>query len=155
MKPLRHNSTFRQPSLEEVREKQAEKRNRARKPPQKPVKPNSRFSTLKRATGRKNRRNRGLRAKPDPQMAAWGRLVLKRDRNRCQWPAGCKTGDERIDPHHMAKRSQRPDKKYDPSNGIALCRTHHQWTDDHHDEAVAMGLLNLETYELAQRNVRE
>ena len=146
-KPLPRGKGFKRLSLAEVREKQTLKS------------PQKRLGRIQLARAGSNepraalrRGKRRLRAKPDPKMAVWGRQVLGRAGNHCQWPAGCKTGDARIDPHHVAKRSQRPDLKYDPANGIALCRTHHDWTDSHHDEAVAMGLLNTESYELAQRS---
>lgn len=93
-----------------------------------------------------------LRRKRNPEARKWSREVLKRDNYRCQWPGGCTTGDARIDPHHKAKRSQRPDLRYSVDTGIALCRTHHQWIDTHHDQAVAMNLLDLESYELAAKN---
>ena len=92
-----------------------------------------------------------LRAKPDKKLAEWSRQVRERDGNVCQWPGGCQTGDLRIDSHHIAKRSQRPDLRLELSNGISLCRTHHDWTDDNHDAAVAMGLLNTESRELANK----
>lgn len=111
-----------------------------------------------------------LRVKSDKRLAAWSKKVRERDGNVCQWPgvsvlkapygmspqfaaSPCATGDTRIDPHHLAKRSQRRDLKYELSNGLLLCRTHHDWTDDNHDAAVAMGLLNTESRELAQKNL--
>jgi len=45
----------------------------------------------------------------------------------------------------------RPDLKYDTSNMIALCRTHHQWLPLNRAEAISMGLLSDETYEAAQK----
>jgi hypothetical protein len=119
------------------------------------------------------RKGRTLNAKVDPKGIAWAEAVKERDGNKCQWPgfsyemvlsfpvgftietrlaiSPCATGDTRIDAHHKAKRSQRPDLKYDVDNGISLCRTHHDWTDYHHDEAVKLGLLSTETYELAHK----
>ncbi len=97
------------------------------------------------------KRGKQFETRPDRKLAAWGRQVKKRDGNCCQFPGGCITGDVRIDSHHIAKRSQRRDLKYEPSNGIALCRTHHNWTDGNHDEAVELGLLNIESYELARK----
>jgi len=102
-------------------------------------------STLKRS------RSSRLRAKRDPKLAAWSKKVRERDGNQCQWPGGCQTGDVRIDPHHLAKKSQRRDLKYVVENGRCLCRTHHDWTDNNHDAAVAMGLLNTESRELARK----
>lgn len=93
-----------------------------------------------------------LRPKPDPKMAAWSQAVRKRDGNQCQWPDGCQTGDTKIDPHHIAERSLRPDLRYKVNNGIALCRTHHDWLPLHRSEAIALGLLSEETYERAAKN---
>lgn len=102
-------------------------------------------------TGCSLKASRPLRAKRDPLMQAWAREVLTRDGNRCQWPAGCSTGDTQIDPHHIAERSLRPDLRYVVANGKALCRTHHDWLPLHRAEAIAMGLLSDETYEKAQK----
>lgn len=94
-----------------------------------------------------------LRQKADPELVAWGKAVKRRDGNKCQWKAfgPCATGDTRIDPHHIAPRGRRPDLKYVVANGIALCRTHHDWVGDHPIEAEAMGLLSSETYEKARK----
>lgn len=91
-----------------------------------------------------------LRAKSDRRLAKWSKEVKERDGNRCQWPGGCQTGDARIDAHHIAERSLRPDLKYSVRNGLALCRTHHDWLPSHRQLAIAMGLLSDETYEKAK-----
>lgn len=57
-----------------------------------------------------------------------------------------------LDPHHIAERSLRPDLKYDVSNGITLCRRHHDWLPLHRREAVSMGLISEETYEKAAKS---
>lgn len=89
--------------------------------------------------------------KRDPRLAAWSKAVRERDGNVCQWPGGCQTGDTRIDAHHIAKRSQRPDLRLNLSNGVALCRTHHELTDTDKATAVANGMLNLESRESARK----
>lgn len=101
----------------------------------------------------KARKRRRLQSKHDPQLAAWSKAVRERDGNRCQWPGGCRTGDTRLDPHHVYSRGRRPDKKYDVDAGITLCRTHHDWVGDHPIEAETMQLLSSETYELARKSV--
>jgi len=111
-------------------------------------------SKMKRGT-KQMKRSHMKPYRPNSKDAAWSKTVLERDGNRCQWPGGCQTGDPRIDPHHKAERSQRPDLKYDVSIGIALCRTHHDWIPLHRSEAVKMGLLLEETYEIAQKRKRE
>lgn len=118
------------------------------------------------------RGNKPLKAKPDRKLAAWGRQVKMRDGNQCQWPGisaelifrfgykafdvrlalrPCATGDTRIDPHHIAEKSLRPDLKYSIENGLALCRTHHDWIPLNRAAAIALGILSDETYEKAQR----
>lgn len=111
-------------------------------------------TTVKPSTGRERRQSglkrRQMKSKADPELLAWGRRIIARD-GRCQWPGGCNTGDTRLDPHHLAPRSRRPDLKYDPANGQTLCRTHHEWVGDHPIEAEQMGLINSETYEAARK----
>ena len=116
---------------------------------------NSTFSVKTNATRLRRRRalvakQKSLRAKPESAAEKrFKREVRERDNFTCQFP-GCGS-TENIDVHHIAKRSQRPDLKLVVSNGICLCRKHHTWTDFNHDEAVSMGLLSTESYELAQR----
>lgn len=93
-----------------------------------------------------------LKSRPEsPQMRRFKREVRERDNYTCQFPK-CGYYSKHIDVHHIAKRSQRPDLKFESSNAVCLCREHHRWTDTHHDEAVRMGLLSIESYELASRN---
>ena len=98
----------------------------------------------------KERRQRRLKAKPDPELRAWSKRIRERDKV-CQELGGCKTGDTRLDAHHIAPRGRRPDLRYTDSNGILLCRTRHQWIDTHQEEAIAIGLLSDESYELAMK----
>lgn len=92
-----------------------------------------------------------LRAKPEsPKLKKWRRECRERDNFTCQFP-GCGRYSKLIDVHHIAKRSQRPDLKFEVSNGVCLCREHHAWTDLNHDEAVSLGLLSTESYELANK----
>jgi 5-methylcytosine-specific restriction endonuclease McrA len=102
-------------------------------------------------TSRKAQRVYGLKSKGDsPAMTKVKAQARERYGYTCQYP-GCGYYDKHIDVHHICKRSQRPDLKLELSNLICLCRPHHGWTDLNHDEAVSMGLLNLDTYEKAQK----
>lgn len=80
----------------------------------------------------------------------WSREVRERDNYTCQFP-DCFKSYPSIDTHHIAPRSLRPDKKFLLENGVALCRPHHQHVHRNKDEAIGLGLLNLETYELARK----
>lgn len=117
-----------------------------------PVKPDA-----KRLRGRR-RLDVGLAPKKrigrrvDPRERKWRKEVLTRDEKRCQFP-GCQVVSPNNDAHHVAKRSQRPDIKWDVANGKTLCREHHSWIDSNHDEAVAIGLLDTTSYELARKEL--
>jgi hypothetical protein len=101
-------------------------------------------------TARMARNVFGLKPKREsPRETKFKREVRERDNYTCQFPK-CGHVDKHIDVHHKAKRSQRPDLRFEVSNGICLCRRHHGWTDFHHDEAVSMGLLDVTSYELAR-----
>lgn len=106
-------------------------------------------STIKRSTRPINKI--GRRGKRDsPKLVRWRREVRERDDYTCQYP-GCGHRSKRIDVHHVAKRTERPDLKFDVNNGVCLCRLHHDWTDFHLEEAIKLGLRNIETYELAHK----
>lgn len=100
------------------------------------------------------RPGKGIKARPDRKLVEWSRKVKKRDENQCQFRKAfdsCRTGDVRIDPHHIAPRGRRPDLIYDVRNGICLCRTHHDWCHDNPMDAEREGYLNFDSYELAQK----
>lgn len=82
---------------------------------------------------------------------ALARQCKERDGYKCQWPGGCQTGDARLDAHHIAERSLRPDLKFELTNLVTMCRTHHDWIPLHRQEATQMGLLSGETYEAAMK----
>lgn len=67
----------------------------------------------------------------------WRAKVYKRDRNRCQFP-GCKTGDKRINAHHIERYIDNPKLAEDVNNGITLCRTCHLHIQGREDEFVDM-----------------
>ena len=120
---------------------------------------NSRFkvkeSRLKRSAIKRSLRPTFKKKKREsPAETKFKRAVRIRDDYRCQFP-GCDVQSKRIDVHHIAKRSQRPDLKFEVSNGICLCREHHDWTDHNHDKAVSMNLLSTDSYELAKKRERE
>lgn len=116
--------------------------------------------TLQRSTkamkrGGKLRSRKPMKKKREPPaLTKVKRQVRDRDNYTCRFP-GCGKQYKSIDVHHIAKISHRPDLKFDPDNMICLCRKHHRWTDLNHDKAVEMGLLSIESYELAKKQERE
>lgn len=109
-----------------------------------------------RAGGKLKGGGRMKRSRHSLQESRWSKAVRERDNNTCQFPSCGKQGKS-LDTHHIAMRSLRPDLRFDVHNGITLCRPHHSWVSrvGNRDEAVAMGLLNLTTYELAKKQERE
>lgn len=70
------------------------------------------------------------------------RVVLDRDRESCQ-AYGLHDGTPcagRIEVHHIAARSARPDLIADSDNMICLCQSHHRWVGDHPNDAHEVGL---------------
>lgn len=62
----------------------------------------------------------------------WKQAVLRRDDYTCQVPhCGAQTN---LDAHHIESRRQRPDLRRVLSNGVTLCRGHHNYFHDRRDE---------------------
>lgn len=59
----------------------------------------------------------------DPQYKKWRQSVRQRDNSRCQWP-NCES-NYKIHAHHIMPWSAFPLLRYDISNGICLCKNHH------------------------------
>jgi 5-methylcytosine-specific restriction endonuclease McrA len=59
----------------------------------------------------------------DPLYKKWRQEIRKRDGSCCQWP-NC-TARKKLQVHHILPWSGYPGLRYDPNNGITLCKTHH------------------------------
>lgn len=136
----RHNSTFRV------------------KPDAKPMR---RTPMRPRTAPKPMKRSRIKRHRQTPEEKAWREDVLRRAGYRCEWHyengERCETkGEKNLDAHHRNKRSQRPDLKLDVTNGAALCRFHHSFTDSVYGriQALKQGILVVDTYEAAQKRKR-
>ncbi|MCM3066644.1 HNH endonuclease [Priestia flexa] len=57
----------------------------------------------------------------------WRKLVYIRDGYRCKMP-GCNSTSRQIAAHHIYPKKKYPDKQFDLSNGITLCRQCHEKT---------------------------
>lgn len=75
------------------------------------------------------------------------RIVRERDRTcRARWivPEVACRGEG--DVHELVQRSLWPAGYLEPANCILLCRAHHDWIDDHIDEAHDLDLLRRSTH---------
>lgn len=57
----------------------------------------------------------------------WRNLVYQRDGYRCKMP-GCKSNSRKIAAHHIYPKRNYPEKQFDLSNGITLCKKCHEKT---------------------------
>ena len=59
----------------------------------------------------------------DPLYKNFRKKVLARDKRTCQWQ-GCKS-KKKLNVHHIKTWAEYPGFRYEVSNGITLCRAHH------------------------------
>lgn len=64
----------------------------------------------------------------DPKYVAWRRYIRLRDGKKCQWPKCTEARSGKLHVHHIRGWTAYPHLRYDPNNGITLCRTHHSLT---------------------------
>jgi len=67
----------------------------------------------------------------DPAYTKWRKAVRQRDNGRCRFP-GC-TSSDRLQVHHIRRWADHPTIRYQVSNGITLCHTHHKLVTKHED----------------------
>ena len=60
----------------------------------------------------------------DPQYKQWRLLVYQRDNFKCQWP-GCNM-TKKLNAHHIQRWADNPGLRFNPLNGITLCKNHHK-----------------------------
>ncbi len=85
-------------------------------------------------TSRKTRRTQARRSTDFTPQA---KTAMKRRANgRCEWHEGCRERD--LDNAHREKRSV---SNGHASNGVRLCRRHHEYTHAHPREARDLGLI--------------
>jgi len=80
----------------------------------------------KRFSRRKYPKRKGNQPGRDYDNIAYAKFrkeVKKRDGGKCQWP-GCDTS-KRLEVHHIKTWSKYPSMRFDPSNGISLCKKCH------------------------------
>jgi len=62
----------------------------------------------------------------DPQYKEWRQKIYRRDKYSCRMPScGRKGFKNRIQAHHIKRWADFPELRFDPNNGITLCRRCH------------------------------
>ncbi|MBS4222407.1 HNH endonuclease [Lederbergia citrea] len=74
----------------------------------------------------------------------WRLRVYKRDRYRCKMP-GCGSQSRDIAAHHIYPKKKYPEKKYEISNGITLCRSCHEKTYGKEEQFIEMLVRIVQT----------
>lgn len=83
---------------------------------------------------RKNRRE----YKYDPQYSEFRSKVRERDNHKCQWPNCSECKPNKLHCHHIRGWAKFPHLRYDPNNGILLCKTHHSLTIRNEDNFITL-----------------
>jgi len=76
----------------------------------------------------------------DPKYKEWRKKVYSRDNNCCRWP-NCNQ-KKKLNAHHIKKWSEFPGLRFEVSNGITLCKYHHDLIKNM-EEIYAAVLLKL------------
>lgn len=81
----------------------------------------------------------------DPAYTEFRKEVLKRDCRCCQWPKCGAT--RRLHVHHIRTWSEHPNLRYIVSNGITLCKTHHDsiWGKEEQHERLFASIVGRTT----------
>lgn len=148
-------SGFKRLTPEQIRQKQAERRNLAFAAPAPLAEgrtPNGSKRVLKASHSLKGRKRARLKRQQGTihADAIWSWVIRERDDHRCQ---RCGKRDQANNhAHHVAPRSRRPDLKKVLSNGMTVCPPCHKWIHDNPIEAEAKGFLSFATYEKAKKD---
>ncbi|MEU5923724.1 HNH endonuclease [Streptomyces antimycoticus] len=67
----------------------------------------------------------------------WRAKVYKRDDYRCVDCGRASTRANRLEPHHIRRKSQRPDLMFDVANGVTLCSECHRAVTGQEDDHIA------------------
>lgn len=60
----------------------------------------------------------------DQRYKQWIKDIFQRDKHHCQWPH-CPSPHKKLNAHHIKKWSDYPGLRFHLSNGITLCKYHH------------------------------
>lgn len=71
-----------------------------------------------------NRFKKMTRRYYDRQYKQWIKSIFERDNHSCQWPH-CIQPHKKLNAHHIKKWSDYPGLRFHLSNGITLCKYHH------------------------------
>lgn len=76
----------------------------------------------------------------DPQYKAFRDAVRKRDKHKCQWPNCTEMKPSKLQVHHIRCWESNPYLRFNPDNGITLCKIHHKIVTGNEDNYLALFL---------------
>jgi len=94
----------------------------------------------------------GDRNYDDPAYKKWRKNVAHRDGFTCQWPKCGSTKQLRF--HHIKRWAEYPNLRFELTNGITLCRMHHDkiWGKEEDFERLFYTILAQQTKGKTKRN---
>jgi 5-methylcytosine-specific restriction endonuclease McrA len=82
-----------------------------------------------------------MREYDSPEYKKWRKDIYTRDNHKCQWP-GCNI-TKKLNAHHIKRWADNPGLRFNPLNGITLCKEHHKMVTglESYYEAVFMKIV--------------
>lgn len=74
----------------------------------------------------------------DPQYAKFRKTVRARDGHKCVWPQCTEHRYGELVVHHIRGWAKFPNLRYDPDNGVTLCKKHHALTIGNEENYLAL-----------------
>lgn len=81
----------------------------------------------------------------DPEYKKWRKNVKKRDKYCCQWPY-C-SSKQKLHAHHIHRWADYPGLRYHLSNGITLCKYHHEFIKNDENSYIPLFLKIILNHE--------
>ncbi len=74
----------------------------------------------------------------DPQYKEFRDAVRKRDKYKCQWPNCVECKPNKLQVHHIRPWTKYLYLRFNPDNGILICRLHHKLVTGNEDHFISL-----------------